>query len=548
MYQIFDWAGFGTYVVLPFGICNPVTNRCVGDPTVSNPCNAGGGQIYFNSIGAVNGLTHIGLPLTMPHTYGQLYNQANTHNWDWLYQGQQSLKPTSLFRSDDLFYSNTYAAFADDWKVGIKIVMGSWSITIKLLNTTKDKIANHATSNSWAWPQLPLIWQLVNGRGPGSTVWFDPKDAKYGHQAWYSELFDYSPFCGSHSYAAYSPWFRHTNPSKDIGMDEDYVGQNGWQWSCGNRLQDFSKRGEDDNSDFNNLDYMVLWNLNAIIDGKRAISSMFNPYYKENFAVSFPFYYPFSGSTLGTNTRKLKLNFLEYLSMINKINPGGYLKVRCAKVVDLKPGFETLSGGVFDAMVRDYSCQTEGYVYALVNEQPSGYSAPGSDSTVGAEDSNYIPLDFPPDGVPMHIEQDSNRLFNNYDSSAGLTEEQEYAYMDSLIALVYAAGDSTAIAAIQPLVTFRNAGNNQTRMQQAQALNFSVFPNPSNGSFYVQKNSDEKYRIEIFNSFGQMVFSGNQTDTYNKFYDLKGVLTAGVYSVVVYCAQSKTVHKLIVVK
>ncbi|MBS1616323.1 MAG: hypothetical protein JST06_09435 [Bacteroidetes bacterium] len=291
LYRIFDFAGMHGCSSSPaYTICNPIDNQCVGIPR-GNPCNKGGGQILFNAVGAVNGLSHIGLPSlsgTGLYPYGRLWNAANSPAWGWLYQAQQWASVTTPFAGSikDLYYSNVYANFADDWRVGLRLWLGPWTISLRFINTTEKKINKHATADKWAWPHLPLMYQIINGRGAGSGLKMNPSN--YGVIS-YEEMFDDAPFCGCHNYDANSPSFRSSIPHVSYGDDEDFIGQDGWYWSTANRLQDEYKRGlVRDNSDYNNLDYMTVWNLYAEVEGSGAIPLMMNPYYNENYNKNMP--------------------------------------------------------------------------------------------------------------------------------------------------------------------------------------------------------------------------------------------------------------------
>jgi hypothetical protein len=58
--------------------------------------------------------------------------------------------------------------------------------------------------------------------------------------------------------------------------------------------------------------------------------------------------------------------------------------------------------------------------------------------------------------------------------------------------------------------------------------NISLFPNPSNGSFFIQNGSNNKLDIEIYNTFGQLVYKTTSVEALQQV-DLLGV--KGLYLV-----------------
>jgi len=70
---------------------------------------------------------------------------------------------------------------------------------------------------------------------------------------------------------------------------------------------------------------------------------------------------------------------------------------------------------------------------------------------------------------------------------------------------------------------------NWTTASFIEAMNeqVKIFPNPSSGVFYVQSFYNIN-SLQVFNSFGQMVFENNNID--NKLYSLDlNVLSSGIY-------------------
>ncbi len=563
IYRILEWPAFNDcHTVMPWDICNPVTNRCVGDPT--NNCNSGGGQILINSVGAVAGLSHMGLVArasNYPHSYGQMVNTTSNPTWDSAYQFLQNLNAYqfSSGNANELFYSNMYSAFADNWKEGVRI-FGGWGPTINFVNTTKKKIALHSTSVNWAWPQLPLMWQIVNGQGPGSTVWFNMQEKEYEHVETYPTLLSDAPFCGCHSYKEGAmPFFRPVTGSNDYGQDEDFKDQYAWQWSNANRLQDFGKRGkETSNSDFNNLDYMTVFNLYAIIDGRKAIDKMMNPYYKEDYSTNYGSY----STGYGSKSQPLKLNFLEYLSMKNQIYSQGNLKVRCAKTIELKPGFEAHSGATFEATVRDYRCQEEGYVYALAKDQPTGMvvgyrgAGEGNPNADGDTDEDgYRPLDFPPDGVDFNININQEQYDSEQPTEDSISVEDEMAYQEELIKIIYDSKDSTVINFIQPYIDKSNEYNPSARgvagintTTTPQSVSILLYPNPTKGTCTLLCAAPVTGEVKVFNVLGESVYTRLLSNEQKIVIDLGADVAPGNYTVQIQTERGRTIKKLTIVR
>lgn len=563
LYRMYNYAGaHGCSGLIPYRVCNPIDSKCVGSRQNPN-CNKGGGQIEFNAVGAIEGLQHVGYPplsvlsANQLNSIGYLSSVANAITlWPVVYQAQQSVAPTGS--TADLFYSNTYAAFADNWGLYASFKFGPFSWSQKLVNTTEKKLVKHSTSNDFCWPQLPLMYQLVNGWGPGTTVKFNPDD--YNASS-YPKLFNDAPFCGCHSYAANQPYFRSNINFSSFGHNEDYPNQNAWQWSSANRLQDFNKRGNIySTSDFNNLDYMTLWNLYAMVEGTHAIPLMFNPYYREDFnfsaGVNFTFF------SFATHSHPLKLNFLEYLSMINKVLPNGDLRVRCGKVIDLKPGFEAQYSGTFEAVAKDYRCQEEGFVHALgkggsgimplrTTEDSSGNN---DNTSIWPDADGFSPLAFAPDGVAWDIPIDSERIYRIMESEKdSVTVEEETIWLDSVVSVICSSGDSSAIVAIQPVLDAYYGGvcPPPSGMPRLVAHNapIAVFPNPCNGLFYITTDASFGiYNLEIYNNMGQKIYDEARINRDSKQIQLEDKIPSGTYSLRITSASHQQIFKLTLIK
>ena len=311
---------------------------------------------------------------------------------------------------------------------------------------------------------------------------------------------------------------------------------------------------------------MLLFNLYSLQD--YYLMWMFNSYYKENFNLNFPDKVRTPQET-GSYHRQLKLNFLEYVSAINTVNSDGYFTMRCAKAIDLKPGFEAKTGSRFLAYIEDYEIDcgdveskrpSEEYHYAEIVQKPGWDYEPQGVAPQSQNDTTFA-LDFPPDGVEYI--PDSSVLTSQDEDT--VTCEMAMAYFDSLVAIVYASGDPDQIAYIDsliPYVTFPECdsaaapsymgasgggganGNNQQNAagsayanrlmaklldKQKDGTDFNIFPNPNNGNFTVAFANVGEYEIRLYNSLGMVVF---QTHVYNRRSEIVHIndLPNGVYT------------------
>lgn len=550
-------------------IYNPVRLECVYGDVGDRNCASGGGVFSPTAYGAAESNQKWGI-----FTSGLLAHAASNH---WIWQLQQY----NVNHADYNFWG-TYAALANNWYLlPIGSLIPSWVGGILppgAVNITWQRMKQFSIKFHEGMPHLPYLYRVMNP-GRGANFMFEQTAIKL----------DMAPPCGIHNYYGdYSnriSWetggFVHNNGPKGeyswhwsgSSLIASYYSRDGWRrtesgwvwpWTDG----DFDGDGpKDQYVDYNGIDYMVLFNLFSLQDADY-IKKMFNSYYRENFDMNFP-----NSAGLGTASKRLKLNFLEYVSAINKINSDGYFTIRCAKAIDLKPGFEAKVGSKFLAYIEDYhiDCGSKGnetspprpseeYHYAEVNERTELFEYPSMQPN-GLIDTSYF-LNYPPDGVDFIPDSSS---IESQDDTITITCEMAMAYFDSLVATVYASGDPDQIAYIDsliPYVTFPECdsaaapsymgasgggganGNNQQNAagsayanrlmaklldKQKDGTDFNIFPNPNNGNFTVAFANVGEYDIRLYNSLGMVVF---QTHVYNRRSEIVHIndLANGVYT------------------
>lgn len=465
-------------------IINPVTNKCVYGVVPDGNCNAGGAMAQDIARG---------LALTMDKWATPYGNTPNAHPIVTSTEGTYlnslwQLEQTALFNNvADCGFWGTMAALSDSWQ--FKLCISPWPVQICYVkNSTYERVRTNGEAHDWGNPHLALIYRWLYGE---SGI-YRPRQ--------YQLMFDAAPGCGIHNYA----W---KVPNVDIGYLES--------WTGNNAIHEWNHRSQesDDNSDCNGLDYMTLYNLYINEDPKYQ-QMYFNAYYKTDMNVGCPNTF----ARIGTADHQLTLNYLEYLSTITKVKPGGYLTLRCAKVIDLKPGFDAQQGSVFTAFVQDYQVACgkdiydpgEAFHHALINGNPNTHVM----RTTGdvKTDSSYY-LDYPPDGEPFMPEDMPEPAVQD---TTTITCEMQHAYFNQLVQQVYDSGDPDAIAymdtVIIPNATFPacdpvDENNSERRVLINNAAQIQVFPNPNNGRFTISVSDCDNYTICVRDMMGHEVFS-----------------------------------------
>jgi hypothetical protein len=279
---------------------------------------------------------------------------------------------------------------------------------------TWQALTRHSWDFNFCQPHLPLLYQLNTGH-----YW------TYGHYGDIENLLNIAPPCGPWNYENSTAYA--FSPTNDDWNNSSLASYPNREWNGNNRLTDYQHRqgvncidvlghscnrytgtlpGEAGNDqgydcDFNGLDYMWLFNLYSMTKGGMGASAsylhgMMNPYYMENYNVDYP-----DMSGIGSSSNKLKLNWLQYLSAVNKVHTNGWLDYRGAQTIDLKPGFHAQSGSFFYAHIKDYSCSggdvapgdESSFNFAEINpERPGGTGLMPAHADLTGKDGGWQPI------------------------------------------------------------------------------------------------------------------------------------------------------------
>jgi hypothetical protein len=566
--------GSGGFGHKPWTIVNPISDRCVfGDEWDNNPCDGGGW--YLECVyGAAESSQKWGFPSS-----SALLTDASPFKPLW------HLSQWYTAHTDYNFWGN-YGALANNWyllPLGTAIPWIGGLLPSGAVNMTWTRMKQFATAQNDGQPHLPYLYRVMY---PGKGTIFMPIETQI--------KLDVAPPCGPHNYYGNFSNGRDYSGSS-VGtylLNGDYA----WHWSGPNLIHSYYSKekfhapgivlpiNKNEHADYNGIDYMLLFNLYSLQDFY--LLWMFNSYYKENFSLNFPDKVGTPQET-GSYYRQLKLNFLEYVSAINKVESNGYFTMRCAKAIDLKPGFEAKSGSRFLAYIADYSIDcgdkesnrpSEEYHYAEINQKPGWVFQPQGILPQSQNDTSYY-LDFPPDGV-AYI-PDSSALIGTEDDTVSC--EVALANFDSLVAYIYASGDPEQIAYIDsliPYVSFPECDSTAAASSMApsgtgmdgsytQAVgrgsyaahlvsklldkekdgtDFNVFPNPNNGHFTFAFGAVGEYDIKIYNPVGVLIF---QTHVYSRRSEVVHIdgLPNGVYTAEVVNskgAPNKKIRKIVI--
>lgn len=332
-------------------------------------------------------------------------------------------------------------------------------------NTTFKTVMVHSLFQYFRTPHIPLIYKLLH---PGGKVGWSPDHHKAlgstkdfgGYKVpSYFKLLDSAPDCGPHYYP-------------DLTSEEG-------EWTGPGRLTFSHQRAflSPHSGDHNGVDYMFLFNLFSLVE-ENYIQWVINPYYEPSYHVDYP-----DQGGLGSHATPLRLNYLEYLGLTNKINSDGNVRFRGAKVVILEPGFDAKQGSFFEAYAHDYYCEEEGYHYAekIIDRIP--------DNTGG----NYIdigePIAYNPSGDEYIPRQERRSPEYEQDSVMGTIPNEEWLAMNEQALRQYEA-DTTA-------------EGNLARLPAVPKC--FLWPNPSKGSFKISLPDTEPYNLFVMGLEGRII-------------------------------------------
>lgn len=512
----------------PWTILNPLTENCIygtaGDKyNTASQCLNSGALFYFSALPAAKAAGICANACGNNSTW----MEGTAFNYDKLFQLAQFAN--NKFPKKDLSFTDDFVAYSRNWVIGPATPpkpswIPSWAWpSLPVIDDSWTRVRNHSLSNEFYAPHTPLIFRL-DKYGPGCGAGFDP--TKYGGQKSYEYLLNTAPNCGPHNFCG------------------EYEG--GRDWSGVNRLLEPLKRDGSTNysvntqnpcgynASFNGLDYMLLFNLYGLVETSNYLKKMINPFYTENFNTNYP-----DGSNIGSHTYKLTLNYLEYISAINKVNATGHLTIRCAKTVDLYPGFEAKSGSYFDAFIQDYSCNS--FV-----DVPNAQSTPFHYAMLQTNDPNFVstfptPIEYSPDNTEhnnlrqLHVNDSADRMADKYYSP-----EQEQAYANELKKSIYESGDSSQIRLMESLFAQSNTGTEGDDF-------IHISPNPSKGSFVIDFFHEGYFSIQIADFTGNVFYKTN-TEKISKLQIDLGNIAAGNYVIKIVSSISAYTKKLTIIK
>lgn len=492
-------------------IRNPLTRECVYGINPSKyiglvgSCDAGGGVFITNAepaVEAVKLLTGTTIPWSTiggPH---------------WAFELARGFK-----KNKDIQFTDAFVCFADNWR------------NARGKNVSFESIKRHADANETQTPHLPLLYKLIRPSGGSDKIQYHPNPS-------FLNLLDNAPPCGPYYY------WNQTTSTKTFWHKE---------WSGGDRLVEPYHRqdvinsnapGSNESLEFNGLDYMLLFNLYALVqeDYVRVIN---NPYYETSLTTTYPENHWKQG-WIGTKTRKLKLNYLEYLGLQNKIESDGDVTFRGGKVIEMNPGFEAKSGSNVFAYIQDYTCaggynHDKSYHHAFINSQQTIESVLGNET----------------EWVDSLIEYGTTYVPRVYDSTyTPDTEDSLDIYLDSIYAdslknVILTSGDSTLIGWYYSMFdttdtnNYRISGSNinsmYEAMQKSQQLkkkssisnlsNITIHPNPTTGQLNITMPAPGDYDVKITNMLGVVVYQGKLKDEQHKQIQLENNLPSGNYTV-----------------
>ncbi len=247
------------------------------------------------------------------------------------------------YASQNIVYTDGYTCFGPElaffsplFPTWVNYLIWRGSSTATKRNNSWYAVKRHAGQFSLNAPHTPLIFQLNFG------------DRSWSENGTIETELTNAPKCGTWCY-------ENSNPVWTLAGHEDYMNDYGhsftdWNWSGNSWVSDAGHRqghychsvigtecyehsaDQGSDCDLNGLDYMWLFNLYSLERGGAGhsyLGGIMNSYYCENFNVNYP------SAGIGSYTNQLKLNFLEYVSLVDIINgtssPAGWLDISLHK-------------------------------------------------------------------------------------------------------------------------------------------------------------------------------------------------------------------------
>ena len=356
-----------------------------------------------------------------------------------------------------MFYDN-YVAMSRNWYTLYLPFPLNFAI-----NTSWSRIQHHATDHMFQTPHTPLLYQLYH---PGGST-FDPTTF---NRPSYISLLDAADFCGNYSY------------------DNEISNWGSWNWSSQDVLSFAAQRGNTNNSDFNGVDYMELFNLYSLVDGNY-LQWIINPYYTDSFRNSYP-----DATGLGSSSKWLKLNYLEYFSAIDTIHYNAHVTFHGAKQIDLLPGFQTEPGAFFTAYVKDIDCRSEDYHYA----EKDGPESP--------QILEYNPTGQPYQKMARIIDSTSLAEDTTSDLDSTMPMQMRISHAETIIQKMKSDGRWEQLLSRMPDSIKRAMLNMPVSYVTSAGFSVSISPNPNGGTFNVMSSQSGHYDVDVLNILGTAIY------------------------------------------
>lgn len=518
-------------------IRNPLTGRCVygiAPHTYHSfpfgSCFDAGAWFLPNAVGAKRALYLL---------TGQQIN-FSVDGEHTAYQAMQTIT------SKDKNFAVHFAVFADNWTRPYP-----WPANN---NNTFARIVGISRAHYFQYPHLPLMYKLLRPSNGSDYIGWCPgcDDEDCYDRPEYTDLLNAAPPCGP---------YNHIEVNWDHG---------GLEWSSSDRLIEpqarhgFCSHDHRDNADYVGLDYMLLFNLYALVQ-KDYLTTYFNGYYAKDYSIDYP--ETVSGSTrqIGTHHTPLEFNFLEYASFINHIGSGGEVIFRGAKKLELMPGFDTEYGATTTFYIKDYACggvtRDEPYHYSRVGvSRPS--AVPG-----GEEIMDFEVIEYGDEHIPI---VDSI----TYETDTTLYPEDDSVLLDSFYQYVINSGDSDLIHMWSSYFdTTGNSGGSGNKFARNNDNSFSnnqiakvnkdnnggktisteqgwisIYPNPNDGNFNIRFQKPDDYDIRVLNPLGITVHQQRVMNSIQVKLELDRKLPGGNYTIQILTRNNRYISNITIVR
>jgi len=170
-------------------------------------------------------------------------------------------------------------------------------------------------------------------------------------------------------------------------------------------------------------------------------------------------------------------------------------KFRCAKTIELLPGFETKTGADFEAYIQGYDCCMRGDgEYKITNNV-----AFTMDPIIGG---SYVNNELPEDSL------------GNYEPTEGELEADSLNIINTLLDIEDGEFDYTSWIELSFGSDQDNGSNKQPVINDEPIIQdllngIKLYPNPNEANFTGSLLLGEMYNLRLINSLGQLVYSND---------------------------------------